>query len=471
MSKYILSIDSLITTFEFVDSLRPIKFKLDSRLNNESLKVIEKGDTIVINYIEPLDGVLSIWIVENIDLSKEELILKKKLEISTPVNIKSILSEDEANKIMVPSNLFKIEDEKYSKIFNLILLSLGNQICEEQENYVSDPILNKNENYIQRILFGSPGTGKSYNVTKLIKDEQNKNGILKNIGDNYIDELVFRTTIHPEYNYYDFVGSTMPNVKENGEITYEFKPGIFTLALAKALKTEKQVYLVIEEMSRGNISAIFGDLFQLLDRDIYGVSEYKIDNDLVTKHIIEEEKIKLDKLYLPGNLNIIGTVNTSDQNVFVMDNAFKRRFEFEYIDIKPVKNINGEYLNDFNFTLEDSVSRTKLEFNWIDFYQSINHFIINNLELPEDKQIGQFFIQFKDSDDHDILNSYNFAQLKNKLLLYLWEDIHSINLSSDKLFSEIYSKSFSKTYDSFSKGIYVFSQKFLDTYNMIKDIE
>lgn len=331
---------------------------------------------------------------------------------------------------------------------------------EGVEGYFS----NVKERPIQKIYFGPPGTGKSYNVTQKIIEHQKENGIILD-SENYNSDYVFRTTIYPEYSYYDFIGNIMPIVDKEGAITYDFKPGVFTLALSKALEVSElniPVYLVIEEISRGNIASIFGDIFQLLDRDKTGVSEYKIANDIISNYLIEnsiaEYKVRYDEesnkkeIYLPSNFNILGTVNTSDQNVFVMDTAFKRRFEFEYVDIAPIKDEEtGEYLNEFFFRLDD------FEYSWNDFYKKLNNYIVSELEFPEDKQIGQFFIKFDKGLDDE-----NYRQIQNKLLQYLWEDIHLINITENNLFKPEY-KSFSKLYHDFGKHINVFNNKFIES--------
>ena len=320
--------------------------------------------------------------------------------------------------------------------------------------------------WVQKIYFGPPGTGKSYNVTEEILNYQKDVGIISKDSKEYNSDYVYRTTIYPEYSYYDFIGNIMPIVDKEGKITYDFKPGVFTLALSKALEVSElniPVYLVIEEISRGNIASIFGDIFQLLDRDGNGVSEYKIDNDIIVHYLIKEsigeygvksndDKSSKKEIYLPSNFNILGTVNTSDQNVFVMDTAFKRRFEFEYVDIAPIKDEETEeYLNEFLFILGG------FQYSWNDFYQKLNNYIVSDLELPEDKQIGQFFIKFDKISPEE-----NYKQMQNKLLQYLWEDIHLINITENNLFKEEY-KSFSKLYDDFGKHINVFNNKFIES--------
>ncbi|HHV3349713.1 TPA: hypothetical protein ACUJL7_001995, partial [Streptococcus agalactiae] len=261
------------------------------------------------------------------------------------------------------------------------------EYCDEQisveniefENY-NDIKCNKLNRNIQNIYFGAPGTGKSYGVDKLIRncypDIENKD-----------NPFVFKTTVYSDYSYYNFIGNIMPTSK-NGEIGYDFKAGIFSQALATAFEySDKEIFLIVEEMSRGNIASIFGDIFQLLDRDKNGLSEYSVNNDLIIQHF-DEKGINIGKkIFLPRNFHIIGTVNTSDQNVNVIDTAFKRRFEFVYVDVSPVSK-DGTIMNEYVFTLANK------EFEWNKLYMSLNKLITTKLELSEDKQIGQFFIKF-----------------------------------------------------------------------------
>lgn len=305
----------------------------------------------------------------------------------------------------------------------------------------------------QKIYYGAPGTGKSFAVNQLIISDNKLEGIT----DEEFNKLpfVFRTTIYPDYSYFDFVGSVMPVVKRD-IITYSFRSGIFTRALNYALKNPKEMtYLVIEEMSRGNIAAIFGDLFQLLDRNEEGISKYYINNELIAKKLsraIEMVNLKLNdgntdisinKIFLPKNFSIIGTVNTSDQNVFVMDTAFKRRFDFEYVSIDPIVQADGNYLNDFIFRLG------KRQVSWIDFYQELNKFIVNEAQLDEDKQIGQFFIQGKIGYNERAID-LNTASVKNKLLQYLWNDVNDLIIGGEFIFSEKI-RSFSQLYKMFDE--------------------
>lgn len=314
---------------------------------------------------------------------------------------------------------------------------------------------------MQKIYFGAPGTGKSYKIDTTIV-----NGIN--------DDRVFRVTFYPDFSYNDFIGQLLPKVIPStipggsSTITYDFQKGVFTKALEKAYEnTSNDVYLIIEEMSRGDCAAIFGDIFQLLDREKSGVnkgySRYFIDNELIAKDIIafgSSSKVKL-----PPNFHILGTVNTSDQNVFVMDTAFKRRFEWEYVSPAPVLasapgSTPVKYKNNVPLSINDGTSTLKT-IEWIDLYQKLNKFIADDtyLGLGEDKQLGPFFIDFDTSaspDDHK-------NQIKNKLLNYLWNDIHKASFKSDvKLFNDNIG-TFAELYSSFEADEQVFSTDFIKT--------
>lgn len=302
---------------------------------------------------------------------------------------------------------------------------------------------------MQVIYFGVPGTGKSYSISQKIKEYYPDYDEKLNINKN-----VFRTTIHSEYSYFDFVGNILP-VSKNNIIDYRFVPGIFTLALYRAYTDNKPVFLVLEEMSRGNIAAIFGDLFQLLDRDHKGNSDYSINHQIICDYIkktSEVENIQIrpsilnvlenGTIYLPHNLHILGSINTSDQNVFVLDNAFKRRFQMKYISLKPIVK-NGELLNN------EEIKIGSHSIKWCDFFPVLNKFIVKNMGHNEDKQIGQFFLKFKDesmfnlenyaeTEKEDIkkyIKEWNESQVLDKLLLYLWQDIEKASFNNSKIFN------------------------------------
>lgn len=306
---------------------------------------------------------------------------------------------------------------------------------------------------MQKIYYGAPGTGKSYEIDAFLKERR------------ISDEYIFRITFHPDFSYSDFIGQLLPTVKKSGpskgDVTYDFSKGVFTKALEKSYEdTSKDVYLILEEMSRGNCAAIFGDIFQLLDREKNGLnkgySKYFVNNDLIAKDIIA---LNNDRVKLPPNLNIIGTVNTSDQNVYVMDTAFKRRFEWEYISTKPVKNsIGTEYENNVVIKLNNGISTRTVK--WVDLYGVLNIFISSDkwLGLGEDKQIGQFFIEF----DMNATEDEHKNQVKNKLLHYLWFDVCQSSYKAGVSLFDRSVSNYSSLYDSFEEGKKIFSDTFFD---------
>lgn len=258
----------------------------------------------------------------------------------------------------------------------------------------------------------------------------------------YKFERVFRTTFHPDYDYAQFVGAYKPKKELNKttnkeELTYSFVPQVFAKAYAAAWKqyfaagnestAENQVYLVIEEINRGNCAQIFGDIFQLLDRDSDGFSQYSIDadcdfatwlkEDSILKTIWSEYETKVGdgKLKLPPNLNILATMNTSDQSLFPMDSAFKRRFDWEYVPIKYAKDSDcGDdwKADEFKIVIGNST------YMWLDFLKKVNADIYDATQ-SEDKQMGEFFIKPK-SDDLKIA----FNEFRSKVLFYLWDSVY-----------------------------------------------
>lgn len=307
------------------------------------------------------------------------------------------------------------------------------------------------EHPLQIMLYGAPGTGKSYRISSLIRQSYPS---YNEYDDN---PYVFRTTIYRDYSYFDFVGNIMP-VTKDGKISYEFVPGIFTTALFAALRNQDSgidVYLILEEMSRGDIASIFGDIFQLLDRDDTGKSMYGINNKSIYEYLILNGVIKAGhKIIIPSNLHIIGTVNTSDQNVNVIDTAFKRRFDFKYIGVDPihVDDKDDEYVNNFDIKFTDTVT-----YEWVKLYQAINHIIINDLGLAEDKQLGPFFLKDKDDDDA------NREQVADKLLHYLWQDVERVSYTGASLFDDSI-KSFSQLYSTFKNKKNILSESVKQAY-------
>lgn len=264
------------------------------------------------------------------------------------------------------------------------------------------------------IVYGTPGCGKSYYVKhKLLKD--------------YKTENVIRTTFYQDYTNTDFVGQIMPFIS-NDEATYKFNPGPFTIALNKAIQNPNdKIALVIEELNRGNAPSIFGDIFQLLDRET-GCSEYQITNVNVQQYLQEENPdYKFEYIMIPANLSIVATMNTSDQNVFTLDTAFKRRWDF--YKLKNTFEITGENEHPYrNYYVPGINGMT-----WQKFVNTINEYIINTSSglQSEDKQLGAFFVSknmlCEKPEDNNNEKAQRFAY---KVLEYLWDDVAKFDRES-----------------------------------------
>ena len=233
------------------------------------------------------------------------------------------------------------------------------------------------------LLYGVPGSGKSYTI----EHEYCKPG-------SQVERLVF----HPDYTYSDFIGQILPAVDENGQVSYKFTAGPFTNILKESYKNPATEYiLIIEEINRGNAPAIFGEVFQLLDRKVeyrevdddgfpIGTSEYGITNANIARIVYGDEK---HKIRIPSNLSIIGTMNTSDQNVFTLDTAFQRRWDMRLIE------------NNFENVDPSMAEATILDtsITWKDFCTEINKIVIGNgvrMTSAEDKRLGVYFVHLRD---------------------------------------------------------------------------
>lgn len=319
-------------------------------------------------------------------------------------------------------------------------------------NFNFNNIKNDAEN---KIFFGVPGCGKSYHI------EHEKLGKEKGTGKYKNYAAVIRTTFYQDYSNTDFVGQILPKISkdENGKdiVEYIFNPGPFTLALIQAISNPtKKVALVVEEINRGNAPAIFGDIFQLLDRDENSVSEYGIVNVGIIDYLnayeftVDGKKVKyhFEEIRIPGNLDIFATMNTSDQNVYTLDTAFTRRWSKERIPNKVEGHtISKKFVPNLNVA-------------WGAFLKGINSCISNNLErlqINEDKQLGAFFIKESDliekPEDSTEEKARSFAY---KVLEYLWDDVSKLEHSV--IFGVEYN-TFEKLVDDFvSDGAKVFNK-------------
>lgn len=269
---------------------------------------------------------------------------------------------------------------------------------------------------MNRIVFGAPGTGKSY---KLECD-------LKNILENGTIVDFERVTFHPDYTYAQFMGTYKP-VSEGIKIYYKFVPGPFMRVYVEAIKNgktknPKPYVLLIEEINRARVAAVFGDVFQLLDRNGDGVSQYEIQaSEDIRKYLSEElggEPNDYRKIMLPNNMFIWATMNSADQGVFPMDTAFKRRWNFEYIGIDD----NDEELHGKYVTIG---SKKKQRFEWNELRKAINEYLAKQ-KINEDKQLGPYFISHNivvPKDKGTEIDSEKFCEVfKNKVIMYLFED-------------------------------------------------
>ena len=298
----------------------------------------------------------------------------------------------------------------------------------------------------QIIYYGAPGTGKSHRIKKLLKEM------------NVPKENIFRTTFHPDSDYSSFVGAYKPTMKpvdekyrnvvgKDEEIAYSFVPQTFIKAYIQAYKKPNEnVYIIIEEINRGNCAQIFGDLFQLLDRDDNGVSEYPIKADSDLKMYLEGELgknhdgIKDGELCLPSNLYIWATMNTSDQSLFPIDSAFKRRWDWEY---EPIKYMNKDWGIEVGGNM----------YSWTSFQKEVNNRIFEATN-SEDKMLGDFFVK----PNNNVISEKQFI---NKVLFYLWNDvckdgdgdIFKADDNKDVKFSDLYDVNGSNTLQSMMKNL------------------
>lgn len=292
-----------------------------------------------------------------------------------------------------------------------------------------------------------------------------------------------RTTFYPDYTNSDFVGQVMPGLDDEDHPTYKFIEGPFTKALIDAFNNpDKDVALIIEELNRGNAAAIFGEIFQLLDRDETGKSQYSIYNPNIIKELNKE--VSADRkpngsnfvnVYIPSNLSIIATMNTSDQNVYPLDTAFQRRWKFEKIKnsfLKDGVEETAENLdNQENYVSEQAYRLAKMFIpgtatTWREFVKVLNEKIVEDHDASfssEDKQIGVYFLSKEELCVEKFTNVNDAAKLfSEKMLKYIWEDVAKLN--PDDWFDGC--KSLDEVFSSFSiNHLNVFKNMTFETYS------
>lgn len=392
MGKYEISMTEyryLVATTEvfedFLETLLLIKL-----LRNESYEAVaefeqykSKFDNRLILALKQLDTLEfdreSIHIKEDRiqEVAKKVFIFEENPNIFTTSNYLGFLG---STKSLFELEDFENEDSNFKKI------------DEHSKSDRSIDEINRLTTGENVLLYGVPGSGKSWTI----EHEYCKPGSI-------VERLVF----HPDYTYSDFIGQILPAVAEDGQVSYKFTPGPFTNILREAYNNpEKEYVLIIEEINRGNAPAIFGEVFQLLDRKVeirdidddgypIGTSEYGITNMNIAEEMYGKDR-KTEKVRIPSNLSIIGTMNTSDQNVFTLDTAFQRRWDMHLIE------------NDFSNvdpTLADAeILDTTV--TWRNFCVEINKIVVGNsarMTSAEDKRLGAYFVHLRDLKFNDTM--------------------------------------------------------------------
>lgn len=312
--------------------------------------------------------------------------------------------------------LIKVVNEYYSHYLEIVKTENG--YCLKIKNKTTKGIIPSTN----ILLYGVPGCGKSFYVEK-------------NYESKVQEGFTIRVVFHPDYTYSDFVGQLMPVLKEvknaqdvkEEKLQYDFVPGPFTRILQLAeIHKDQQCLLIIEELNRGNAPAIFGEIFQLLDRNDDGTSKYAIYNREISKELYDNEQQEKpnEPIKLPPNLTIVATMNTSDQNVFTMDTAFQRRWQMKHIPNRFTgESLDEKTINHVAKHLPNS------EISWGVFAQTINkkmHTANLGFGGTEDKSLGVYF-----ATDNDLDDAERFAE---KVLKYLWDD--AFKLGRKELFND-----------------------------------
>lgn len=310
-----------------------------------------------------------------------------------------------------------------------------------------------------RIVFGAPGTGKSYELKEDCED------LLKDTNGSYE-----RVTFHPDYSYSQFVGTYKPVMGADEKIRYAFVPGPFMRVYVEALKSGRTEnpqphLLLIEEINRAKVAAVFGDVFQLLDRDDDGVSEYEIQaSEDIRKYLVKQlggTPDNYQKIRIPNNMFIWSTMNSADQGVFPMDTAFKRRWNFEYLGI----NENEEKISGMG-KIELAGSDEPVEWNIL--RRAINAKMSSDqFKINEDKLMGPFFLSKKAiaSDENGmIVDTDKFvAAFKSKVIMYLYED--AVKQGKHRFFDGCDNSKYSSVCDAFDEiGMGIFGSNFKENF-------
>ncbi|MDD5811843.1 MAG: AAA family ATPase [Treponema sp.] len=435
--------------FKFTEDVENTTFVYKSNIENDPLT----NTTIkVILKKSPARGDYKVYQNEDGSLFLKNFLLKN-LNLSED-NIDDYLTIRKRNKTNYDFTYIKADSEigKFFKLHNLG--TDGGSIIHDDTKQFTDlnytPCKDKIKSY-NRIIFGAPGTGKSFQL----KDESTKDSPFANIE---------RVTFHPDYSYGQFVGSYKPVSDDDGRIRYEYVPGPFMRTLVKALESGKngdsaeKFLLIVEEINREKVAAVFGDMFQLLDRTDAGDSVYEIQaSEDVRRYLARElggTKENYTSIKIPNNMYIWATMNSADQGVFPMDTAFKRRWEFTYLSINA---------NEKKIAIEDLpiINGDAKIIKWNILRKSINNMLLKECKVNEDKLLGPFFISgevFKNATSN---TDAFFEAFNSKVLMYLFEDAGKMH--QKKLFAGIDQNelTFSKVCEDFkTRGTAIFGNSF-----------
>lgn len=374
---------------------------------------------------------------------------------------RNVLSSNMHNSLKTAMSVWTLNDYK-SAVVELLQGTYTKDGENDMENEYVELIYNtKIETKYERnrIVFGAPGTGKSYELKEDCED------LLKDTKDNYE-----RVTFHPDYSYSQFVGTYKPVMGADEKIRYDFVPGPFMRVYVEALKSGRTEnpqphLLLIEEINRAKVAAVFGDVFQLLDRDDDGVSEYEIQaSEDIRKYLAKQLGGTPDnykKIRIPNNMFIWSTMNSADQGVFPMDTAFKRRWNFEYLGI----NENEEKISGIG-KIELAGSDEPVEWNIL--RKAINAKMSSDqFKINEDKLMGPFFLSKKviASDENGmIIDTKKFVDaFKSKVIMYLYED--AVKQGKHRFFEGCENSKYSSVCDSFDEiGMGIFGSNFKENF-------
>ena len=373
---------------------------------------------------------------------------------------RSVLSTNLHNSLKTAMSIWTLNDYK-SAVLDLLRGTYAKDGEIEMASEYIEPVYNtklttKYER--NRIVFGAPGTGKSFGLKTDCED------LMKGTEGTYE-----RVTFHPDYTYSQFVGTYKPVMDADGtSIRYDFVPGPFMRVYVEAIKSGRTDapqphLLLIEEINRAKVAAVFGDVFQLLDRDDDGVSEYEIQaSEDIRRYLAKELGGVPDnykKIRIPNNMFIWATMNSADQGVFPMDTAFKRRWNFEYLGINESEE---EIIGIGKIVLPGETEAVE----WNTVRRAINDRMASEYRINEDKLMGPFFLSKKviASDENGmIIDPDKFMEaFKSKVIMYLYED--AVKQRKHDFFNGCDSSKYSSVCDAFDeKGIAILGSSVKNT--------